>query len=161
MSDAQLADFSVATVWLARGERYYLLERMRGRYDFPQLKRAVDALRQRWPGAVTLIERAGSGISLIQTLRAEGALVIGRPPDADKQTRLFTTQPLFEAGAVLFPKNAPWIDELVSELLAFPQTRHDDQVDSIAHALNYFRAQVRQRQTNICIGLLVFLRKGI
>jgi phage terminase large subunit-like protein len=38
---------------------------------------------------------------------------------------------------VLFPKNAPFLPELLRELLAFPMSRTDDQVDSISQALAY------------------------
>jgi hypothetical protein len=32
---------------------------------------------------------------------------------------------------VLLPKDAPWLDDFVAELLSFPG-RHDDQVDALA-----------------------------
>ena len=43
----------------------------------------------------------------------------------------------FEAGLVLFPQNAPFLPELLAELLTFPQSKNDDQVDSISQALSY------------------------
>jgi predicted phage terminase large subunit-like protein len=42
-----------------------------------------------------------------------------------------------EAGAVHLPRQAAWLDDLRSELLAFPQGLHDDQVDSISQALKW------------------------
>jgi predicted phage terminase large subunit-like protein len=42
-----------------------------------------------------------------------------------------------EAGAVHLPRDAPWLDDLRSEILAFPHGLHDDQVDSISQALNW------------------------
>jgi hypothetical protein len=35
------------------------------------------------------------------------------------------------------PEQAPWLDELRAELLAFPKGLYDDQVDSISQALNW------------------------
>lgn len=137
MSASELADYSVGTVWRVRGDQLYLLDRMRGRFDYPELRRAVKNSRQRWLRATILIEDKGSGISLIQELRREGAAIIAIRPEMDKVTRLYTTQPLFESGSVHFPKNEPWLDELVSELLAFPHGPHDDQVDSISQALTW------------------------
>ncbi len=32
-------------------------------------------------------------------------------------------------GKVLFPRNAPWVDALVNEMLVFPAGTNDDQVD--------------------------------
>ena len=43
----------------------------------------------------------------------------------------------FESGQVLLPRHASWLPELEAELFAFPQSRHDDQVDSISQALAY------------------------
>ena len=34
-----------------------------------------------------------------------------------------------EGGFVLFPKNADWLETYLSELLSFPNSRYDDQVD--------------------------------
>jgi len=41
----------------------------------------------------------------------------------------------FESGQVLFPPPSLMAPELEAELFAFPQSRHDDQVDSISQAL--------------------------
>jgi predicted phage terminase large subunit-like protein len=43
----------------------------------------------------------------------------------------------FESGEVLFPRQASWLAELEAEVFAFPQSRHDDQIDSISQALAY------------------------
>ena len=40
-----------------------------------------------------------------------------------------------ESGKVFLPISASWLPELEAELFTFPQSRHDDQVDSIAQAL--------------------------
>ena len=63
---------------------------------------------------------------------------------ADKAMRMHAQSARFEAGAVYLPKEAPWLGDLLSELLAFPAGRHDDQVDSISQALEW--AEGRRRQ---------------
>ena len=55
----------------------------------------------------------------------------------DKRGRLYVNQHKFEAGLVLFPAGEPFLPELETELLSFPQGKHDDQVDSISQALSY------------------------
>jgi predicted phage terminase large subunit-like protein len=40
----------------------------------------------------------------------------------------------FHAGCVCLREDAPWVGELVAELLGFPGVRHDDQVDSVSQA---------------------------
>jgi predicted phage terminase large subunit-like protein len=55
----------------------------------------------------------------------------------NKVIRLYVQQQKFAAGLVRFPKGAAFMPELERELLTFPQSKHDDQVDSISQALNY------------------------
>ena len=58
-------------------------------------------------------------------------------PVLDKQRRLFVNGFKFENGMVLFPKGATFLADLETELLSFPQSKHDDQVDSLTQALNF------------------------
>ncbi len=153
--ETEIADYSVATVWLVRKEHCYLIELVREKFDFPRLRRAVLDLKQRYPGATTLIEDRGSGTSLIQELRHSHATVIPIKAANDKPTRLFTTQPMFESGSVFFPRTAPWLQELVRELLSFPSVRHDDQVDSISQALNWIREHRMRRRTISVFGPMI------
>jgi predicted phage terminase large subunit-like protein len=151
---SELANHSVGTVWLARGDNCYLLDLVRGRYDFPGLKRAALALKTRWPGAANLIEDKGSGTSLIQELRALAIPVIAITPEGDKVTRLFAVGQMFESGGVHFPKIADWLPTLLEELLAFPHYRSDDQVDSISQALAWIQMKRRGRNlNNVDIGM--------
>ena len=79
------------------------------------------------------IEDKGSGTALIQQLRSESH---GIPyptafvPKDDKLTRLHAQSAHIEAGHVLLPERAPWLEDLRTEIAAFPQGRHDDQVDA-------------------------------
>lgn len=87
-----------------------------------------------------LIEDHGSGISLIQQLRSQyGIHPIGRRSKDDKETRLSIVLPMFEAGQVILPDEAPWRTDLLHELFGFPLARHDDQVDSISQYLAWTR----------------------
>jgi phage terminase large subunit-like protein len=44
---------------------------------------------------------------------------------------------------VLFPEKAPWLDDLLAELLAFSKGRNDDQVDSVSQLLTHVRLAPR------------------
>jgi predicted phage terminase large subunit-like protein len=109
-----------------------------------------------YPAASLLIEDKGSGTSLIQDLRAENRAVIAINPEGDKQTRLAKVSAHFEAGCVLFPKDASWLGTLTSELLGFPNMRHDDQVDSVTQALNWI---LLQRQNRVAFVEPIIVRK--
>jgi phage terminase large subunit-like protein len=54
--------------------------------------------------------------------------------DRDKISRALTAAARLEAGTVYWPKEAPWLAEWESELLAFPNGRHDNQADCFPNA---------------------------
>ena len=138
----ELADYSVCTTWGACDGRFYLLDVIRERLDFPDLQRRVRAEARRYPNCTVLIEDKASGTQLIQTLQEEYVLgVTGYtpPPNTDKIMRLHAQTPIFEAGRVWLPKTAPWLGDYVTELLSFPGPRYDDQVDSTTQALDHLR----------------------
>jgi predicted phage terminase large subunit-like protein len=140
MKATELSDYSVGTVWAVRGDLYYLLDLVRVRLDFPALKRKVIELYDRWAGyqkPTILIEDAGSGTSLIQELYGHDIPSVPIRAEGDKVMRMSAQNAKIEAGAVHLPRRAPWLDDLKSELLAFPLGLHDDQVDSISQALNW------------------------
>jgi hypothetical protein len=56
MKGTELADYSVATVWLGRGDYCYLLDLWRERVDYPELRRNIGWLREKYPKATLLIE---------------------------------------------------------------------------------------------------------
>lgn len=115
--------------------------------EYPDLKRAVERLASEWFPNSILIEDKGSGTQLIQDLTRNRIPEIGTPiaidPERDKVTRAFTQAAPIEAGRVLLPRDAPWLDDLRKEILQFPYGRHDDQVDSIAQFLIWERNRPR------------------
>jgi predicted phage terminase large subunit-like protein len=140
MSSNQPSDFSVCVVLLARGETVYILDVIRARLEYPDLRRAVMFQHGRWgqtPVAAysLLIEKKGAGLSLIQDLQRENIYAVGIDPDGDKLQRMEAQTALIEAGAVHLPSNAPWLDEFKKEVLSFPKGRHDDQVDALSQGL--------------------------
>jgi predicted phage terminase large subunit-like protein len=145
MKGSPSADYSVATVWLARGENSYLIDLWRDRVDYPDLRRAACQLREKYPTAVFLIEDKGSGTSLIQDLRSVNKAPIPINPEGDKITRLAAVSVQFESGAVWFPKAAPWLGSLKAELLGFPNVKHDDQVDSVSQALSWIKRRLQNQ----------------
>lgn len=85
-----------------------------------------------------LIEDRASGVQLIQELRSAGrARVQGVTPKGDKAMRMQAQTAAIEAGNVLLPAQAPWLDDYLHELTVFPYGKYDDQVDSTSQALEW------------------------
>jgi predicted phage terminase large subunit-like protein len=130
-------DYSVCTTWLVHENRYYLIDVLRGRFDFPTLRMKVFEQAKLHKAAQILIEDAGVGTGLIQELKTTDFSVIAVKPEYDKKIRMAIQSGKFENGQVFFPKEAPWLADLEAELFAFPNSRHDDQVDSISQTLGH------------------------
>jgi predicted phage terminase large subunit-like protein len=137
----QSADFSAVTIWSEAQSGYFLRHCWKGRVDFPALQRAIELLAHEWRPNYLLVEDAASGQSLIQTLKAETKLPIkAMKVDRDKVTRASAASPLVESGRVFIPASAPWLDSFLDEVSGFPGgAPHDDIVDTVSMALNYFR----------------------
>jgi predicted phage terminase large subunit-like protein len=130
-------DWSVCTTWLVLNKRdYYLLDVTRGRYEYPQLRDMAVALAEKYKPTLILVEDASTGTALTQELRQAGRhRVKAIPVERNKVERMFIETAKFEAGFVHFRRNARYLAELETELLSFPQGKHDDQVDSFSQAL--------------------------
>lgn len=132
-----------ASVCLTFGElnhEHYLLDATIVRAEYPELKRMVLALAERFQPHALLIEDKASGQSLLQDLRRETHLpLIPRLPKGDKITRLAAISPLLESGKLLLPTHAPWLAEVQHELLNFPHAPHDDVVDALTHYFGWIR----------------------
>jgi predicted phage terminase large subunit-like protein len=105
--------------------------------EFPTLKHTVIEHAGLHNARVVLVEDKASGTQLIQQLRSEGMHTIAEAPklDGDKVMRLRAQTAKFSGGFVLLPRQAKWLAEYVSELVGFPNSKHDDQVDSTVFAL--------------------------
>jgi predicted phage terminase large subunit-like protein len=133
-------DYSVAIVMGVASNGFYILDVLRERLEYPDLRRRVEGLAARWFPNSVLIEDKASGQSLIQSLRAETRLPI-KPVrvDGDKVSRANAITPLVESGRVFLPEAAPWLADFVDELSSFPAGAHDDCVDALTQALNFVR----------------------
>ena len=60
-----------------------------------------------------------------------------------------------EAGRVYLPEDAPWLGEFLSELLAFPNGQHDDQVDSVSQFLFWWQRENFQFNMPIVAPIIV------
>ena len=142
---SELADFSVCTSWGIRGPNLYLLDVLRRRMDYPELKRAVRAAHAQWRPDVVLIEDHASGTQLIQELVAEGLYAVTRyRPQGDKVMRLHAQTATIENGFVHLPQSAPWLADYLYELANFPNGRFDDQVDATAQFLDWQKGTGRE-----------------
>jgi predicted phage terminase large subunit-like protein len=119
---------------------YYVIDVLRDRLLYHQLKAQAIAQAQKHRPNRILIEEAGLvGRTLVKDLKAAGLPAVGVVPDGDKPTRASIQVEKFENGQVFFPREAPWLADFETELLAFPNGSYDDQVDALIQGLAYKR----------------------
>ena len=140
LSGGELSSYSACVVLQVRDDIAYLLDVVRDRLEYPDLRRKVIELHRRWRSVTSsyalLIENKGSGMSLIQELMREGIRAIEVKPEGDKIMRMNAHTARIEAGYVHLPRRASWLDEFRKEIMAFPAAKYDDQVDALSQALD-------------------------
>ena len=145
-SKKETADYSAITTWgvftsEADGKVYLiLLDAVKGRWDFPELKRKALAKYKEYEPETIIIEAKASGLPLTHELRQIGIPVTNFTPSKgnDKHVRVNAVAPVFEAGQVWVPDER-WAQEVIEECAAFPFGDNDDYVDSTTQAVLRFR----------------------
>lgn len=138
-SISERCDYSVCITFGIRRQVAHVLDVQRVRLEYPELRRRVLREADRYDPDAVLIEDSDSGTALLQDLRREDLLrAISYRPRIDKVARLEGHSAKLEAGYVLLPEQAPWLDDFKTELLEFPRGRHDDQVDALSQFLEWF-----------------------
>jgi predicted phage terminase large subunit-like protein len=140
------SDFSVCHTWgVWHNEddgtaNVILLNKVKGKYEFPELKKMAHEQFEEWQPDSVIVEAKASGQPLIDEMRRSGIFVQDFSPGKgqDKIARLNAVADMFASGHVWFPETA-WASQTVEEILAFPAGEHDDEVDTMTLALQRIR----------------------
>jgi predicted phage terminase large subunit-like protein len=142
----ETADYSAITTW---GIFYpnedspanlLLLDAIKGRYEFPELRRLALQQYDYWKPESVIVEAKASGLPLTYELRQMNIPVINFTPSKgnDKHARVNAVAPLFESGMIWAP-DQKFAEEVIEECAAFPNGDYDDLVDSTTQAIMRFR----------------------
>lgn len=133
-------DFVVGQVWGKKGADFYLLDQVRGQWDFVKTLQVFIQLAKKWKRCHGwLIEDKANGSAIISTLKKHISGLKPINPTESKIARAEAISIYIETGNVYIPENAPYIADLEDEIINFPAVDHDDQIDCMTQALNYFR----------------------
>ncbi|NIY14238.1 MAG: phage terminase large subunit [Nitrospinaceae bacterium] len=136
------SSYVAGQVWGRAAGAFYLVDQIRERLNFVETIRAIERLTSRWPAALEkVIEEKANGPAVIAALRDKVPGIIPWPPKGEpmgsKEARLVAVSGLFEAGNIWIPNpdRAPWVVDYVEELITFPNSAKNDQVDATSQAL--------------------------
>lgn len=137
-------DYSVCITSRIWRNEVHILNVWRGRMEFPELVRKSIELARTFGAQTMLVEDKASGSQLIQTLRSGSHSGVPNPiarnPELDKFSRAAGVSSMVESGQLYLPEEAHWLAAFKKELLAFPNGRHDDQVDALSQLLDWQRS---------------------
>ena len=141
------SDYSACTTWGVfykdedrKDPNIILLDAYKERLEFPELKEQALIMYKEWEPDACIVEAKAAGSPLIFELRRMGIPVSEFTPTRgnDKIARLNSVTDLFASGKVWAP-GTRWADEVIEQMAAFPNSDHDDLVDSSTQALIRFR----------------------
>jgi len=141
------SDYSACTTWGVfykdeneRDPNIILLDAFKERLEFPELKETAYRMYKEWEPDAFIVEAKAAGSPLIFELRRMGIPVSEFTPTRgnDKIARLNSVTDLFASGKVWAP-GTRWADEVIEQMASFPNSDHDDLVDSSTQALIRFR----------------------
>ena len=142
------ADYTGLTTWgvfyneEANETSIILLNSIKDRYEFPELKRLCLEEYEEWQPDSFIVEKKSAGTAIYQEMRRMGIPVQEYTPhrgSGDKLARLNSVSDIVASGLVWVPQTR-WAEELVEEVAGFPFMSHDDLVDSTVMALMRFRS---------------------
>jgi predicted phage terminase large subunit-like protein len=132
------SSYTVGVVIANDGGRHYIVDVLRRRLGPVEMREAAKAMVVQYRPAKILIEDASSGMALFDMLReARTSSELWPTYGKSKEERLEACRHFFVQGRVLIAKDRPWTVEFCNELLRFPNSRHDDQVDAVTQYFSW------------------------
>jgi predicted phage terminase large subunit-like protein len=145
------ADWSVCTTWLITNNCFYLMEILRKRLVYPDLKAAIIEQNRVYEPSHVIIEDKGSGTSLIQDFFDSSIPIEPYRCNDSKEVRAGRASvPANQGRVFLDSKYDRMTQDFFQEVLSFPGGRYDDQVDSMVQMIDWW--EQRRQQPTLLVG---------
>lgn len=124
--------------------------------EFTETITAIKRMSAKHPkAAAKVIEDKANGPAVIDHLRRTMSGLIRYEPVGSKEERAISVTPYFEAGNILFPEDEPWVQDIIEQLISFPNGRLKDIVDALVQGILYLmnKTQKSLPQENVNAAL--------
>lgn len=131
-------DYVVGQAWGRQGADSFLLDEVRGQWEFIEALEQVQLFTAKHPETRSkFVEAKANGPAIISTLSRQIPGLIPVEPDGDKVARARAITHAVEAGNVWLPHPsiAPWVWDSIHECSTFPSGKNDDRVDAMTQIL--------------------------
>lgn len=133
-STKESADYTVLMAFAVDStQNIYILDILRSHFDTLNHLDIIRDLFHQWQPLVVGIESVQYQSAIVRAAAADGIPVKALKPNKDKISRALPMQAKLQSGLVFLPQYAHWSEDFKSELAAFPNGKHDDQVDCFAY----------------------------
>lgn len=134
IKSSQQSDYTVAIVFaVSKDRRIFVRDVVREKFDSADHLHFLESLFFRWKPRLVGIESVQYQASLVQRARRLGLPIKELRADRDKISRSLPIASMVDAATVFFRRDAPWLEAFETELVEFPNGKHDDQVDAFAY----------------------------
>jgi predicted phage terminase large subunit-like protein len=135
-------DYSVCTSWGLTNNAYYLIDVFKKKLGYPDLKQMIVEKYNEYKPNGVIIEDKASGQQIIQDINSISKMpIIKFLPKKSKLVRFMLALNIIEAGKLYLPKGSSWLYDFEAELLSFPESNHDDQVDSMVQFFTWYKSR--------------------
>jgi predicted phage terminase large subunit-like protein len=148
VKDSEQNDYVACGVWGVKENKFYLLDILRERLDFPSSVREVKNMSTKWKKTDSiLIEDKANGPAAIQVLSEYYDNIVPISPMGGKIARAAAASVYVEMHLVYIPdpevyhKNVDYklINPFIEEVGKFPNAANDDQTDQMTQAIIYLK----------------------
>ena len=137
LKDGKNNDYSVCITAKIYGNKIYITDVKRFKLDLQALASKIEELYVAENCNHLIIEESSISISLIQYLqKVLPVSFIPYKPKGNKATRANNAVLYIKSKDVLLAEGASWLDEFRAEINAFPNGKHDDQVDALTQLID-------------------------
>lgn len=154
--ETRKGSFVCIEIWCRKDARYFLVDQIRDRMDFPTTIRSIVGMHDLYPQCRTiLIEDKANGPAVIDTIKDHIPGVVPVAARGTKEERLHAVSSFFESGNVWLPRTS-WIEGYTEELVSFPNAPYSDQVDTTTQTLARYAKRAKTSGSlnlNMTVGL--------
>ena len=137
-------NYSAFTVWGHRDGSWYLIAVYRHKLELPAVRQRLLDLDKKYRPDLVVVDGVGVGYGLFQELRAQGFLHVEKTSGTGKIVDAHAILPMIEGGRVSILANCPGLADFRNEVIAFPDGKYDDQVDSMVQLLRRETGVIRK-----------------
>jgi predicted phage terminase large subunit-like protein len=136
-------NYSAFTAWGHRDGSWCLIAVYRDKLELPAVRQRLLDLDKKYRPDLVIVDGVGVGYGLYQELRKQGFRHVEKTNGTGKVADAHAILPMIEGGRVSILANCPGLADFRDEVIAFPDGKYDDQVDSMVQLLRVETGAIR------------------